>query len=59
MTVAKDPETERQEREAERLALVRRQNAALLSVVRRQTDRVTAPDVSTALPDEERKTSAN
>ena len=56
MTVAKDPEAERQERQAERLAQDRRQNASLLAMVRRQTDCASAHSVSTAAPDEEKKT---
>jgi hypothetical protein len=38
MTLAKDSDEERREREAERLAQDRRQNAALLAIVKAQTD---------------------
>jgi hypothetical protein len=53
MKANSDEETERQERQAELLAQVRRQKAALLAIVRRQTDGRNAATVSTALPREE------
>jgi hypothetical protein len=54
MKVTDEQETKRQERQAELLAQVRRQEAALLAVVRRQTSVSAAATVSTALPREEK-----
>jgi len=47
MEPTNEQDPERQERKAERLAQDRRQNAALLAVVRRQTDR-SAPTAGSA-----------
>ena len=59
MKATEEQETRSQEREAELLAQLRRQKAALLSIVRRQTDGCTAAAVSTAVPREEKNTSSN
>jgi hypothetical protein len=58
MTLPEDPDAERQEQQAERLAQVRRQRASLLAVVRRQIGNSSEQPVSTAIPEEE-KTSSN
>jgi len=54
MTITDAQETKRQERQAELLAQVRRQEAALLATVRRQTSASSAATVSAALPREEK-----
>ena len=58
MTLPEDPDAERQEQQAERLAQVRRQSASLLAVVRRQIGNSSEHPMSTAVPEEE-KTSSN
>lgn len=58
MKVTNEHETERQERQAELLAQVQRQKAALLAIVRRQTDGRSATTVSTGLPPEEKTKSS-
>jgi len=54
MKITDEQKTKRQERQAELLAQVRRQEAALLATVRRQRSASGAATVSTALPREEK-----